>query len=90
MQSLSFFAAVRQPGLDPSFVASTTTRIDPSASITVEWRRREHFEIRGSLSTQPRIRTEESLIPFGESIGSLLATEFATTPRATLRFRFYR
>ncbi|MDX1563026.1 MAG: hypothetical protein R3305_08865, partial [Gammaproteobacteria bacterium] len=85
-----FFPAVRSPGLDPSFIATTRTEQDSSASFTVEWRRREHFEIRASLSSRPRIRSTETLTPFGETVGSIQTTEFAETPRATLRFRFYR
>lgn len=86
MRESAFYAAVREPGLDPSFIAATTTRRDAAASFTVEWRR-EHLEITGSLSTRPRYRTEESLVPFGEDIGALLTTEIAQTPRAMLRFR---
>lgn len=90
MNRSSFYDAVREPGLLPSYFALTDTRIDRSASISVEWRRLEHFEIRASLSSRPRIRTEESLIADGATTGSLLATEIASTPRATLRFRYYR
>jgi hypothetical protein len=86
----NFFASVRRPGLDPSFVSSTTTRVDRTASISLEWRRRERFQIRASFSARPKTRTEESLATFGESNGSFLATEFARTPRATLRFRVFR
>jgi hypothetical protein len=90
MQRSSFFGAVREPGLDPSFIASTVTRMDRSASISLEWRRQDHIEITASLSTRPRILTAESLAPFGEAVASLLETEMARTPRATLRFRVYR
>jgi hypothetical protein len=85
----TFFGAIRQPGLEPSFVSSTFNDIDRSASFTVEWRRREHFEIRASLSTRPRVRTDEILAVYGATVGSLLSTEIAQTPRAYLRFRFY-
>jgi hypothetical protein len=86
IREASFYAAIRQIGLDPSFIAGTTTRRGSAASFTVEWRR-ERLEITGSLSSRPKYRTEESLIPFGDTIGSLLTTEIARTPRATLRFR---
>jgi hypothetical protein len=85
-----FFAAVRTPGLNPSFVATTTTRTDRGGSLTVEWRRMQRFEIRASLSTRPSVTTLESLTPFGDPMGTFLAREFARTPRATLRFRFFR
>jgi hypothetical protein len=81
-----FYAAVRQPGLDPSFIAGTTTRRGRFASFTVEWRR-ERLEITGSLSSRPKNETVESLIPFGDTIGTLLTREIAQTPRAMLRFR---
>lgn len=90
LRSSSFYNAVREPGLLPSFFATTDIRIDRSASISVEWRRREHFEIRASLSSRPKISTEEALIAYGDTAGSVLATEIASTPRATLRFRYYR
>lgn len=85
-----FFGAVRATGLDPSFIATTTTRMDRSGSFTVEWRRQERFEIRASLSTRPKITTVESLTPFGDPMGTFLSQEFARTPRITVRFRFYR
>jgi hypothetical protein len=88
--SSSFFPAVRAPGLDPSFIATTTTEMDQSGSFTVEWRRQERFEVRASLSTRPKIKTVESLTPFGDPMGTFLAQEFATTPRVNVRFRFYR
>jgi hypothetical protein len=64
--------------------------MDRSASFQVEWRRMQHFEIRGSINTRPRIRSIESLLAFGDTMGSLLATEFATTPRVNLRFRYFK
>ncbi|HUF72466.1 MAG TPA: hypothetical protein VMR74_06170 [Gammaproteobacteria bacterium] len=81
-----FFGAVRSPGLDPSFIATTTTRQGGLASFTVEWRR-ERLEITGSLSSRPDNLTEEFLIPFGATTGSFLTREIARTPRAMLRFR---
>jgi hypothetical protein len=81
-----FFAAVRQPGLDPSFIADTTTRRGTFSSFTVEWRR-ERLEITASLSSRPKNETVESLIPFGDTTGTLLTREIAQTPRAMLRFR---
>jgi hypothetical protein len=86
----SFFAAVRTPGLQPSFIATTTERSDRSGWFTVEWRRQERFEIRASLSTRPKVNTVESLTPFGDPIGTVLSREFDRTPRVTVRFRFYR
>jgi hypothetical protein len=81
-----FFGAVRAPGLDPSFIATTTTRQGGFASFTVEWRR-ERLEITGSLSSRPDNSTEEALIPFGATTGTFLTTGIARTPRAMLRFR---
>lgn len=86
----TFFAAVRSPGLQPSFIATTTTRSDRSGSFTVEWRRQERFEIRASLSTRPKVNTIETLTPFGDPVGTFLSREFDRTPRVTVRFRFYR
>jgi len=85
-----FFASIREAGLAPSFIAETRQRVDRSASISVEWRRRENIEITGSLSTSPRVREEESLTPFGGPAGPILATATDTTPEATLRIRIYR
>jgi hypothetical protein len=82
----SFFAVVREPGLDPSFIAETLTRRGRFASLSVEWRRK-NLEITGSLSSRPEYQTVESLVPFGATTGSLLETEIARTPRAMLRFR---
>jgi len=86
----SLYPAVRAVGLDPSYFASTTTYVDRSASFTVEWRRRDNIEITASISTRPEIRTEESLTPFGATVGSLFATEIARSPRAMLRVRVFR
>ncbi len=86
-RTTNFFAAVRETGLDPSFIATTTTHTGRSLSFSVQWRRRDRFEITASLSSRPERRTEESLTPFGESVGSILATEIDRTPRAMLRFR---
>lgn len=86
MRESRFFGAVRQPGLDPSFIAETTTRRGTFASFTVEWRR-ERLEITGSLSSRPKNETAELLIPFGDTTGTLLTTGIAQTPRAMLRFR---
>lgn len=90
MQRSSFFGAVREIGLDPSYIASTMTRMDRSASIRLEWRRRDHVEISASLSTRPRVLTQESLTPFGQIATSILETEIARTPRAVLQFRVFR
>ena len=89
-RSAFFYPSVRAAGLDPSFIAGTTSRTDRSGSFTIEWRRMQRFEIRASFNTRPKVRTVESLTPFGDPIGTLLTRNFATTPRATLRFRFYR
>ena len=89
LRQTSYFDTVRAIGLNPFFYADTITSVDRSASFTVQWRRSERFEIRGSLSTRPKVRTVESLTPFGEAAGSLLATEIAMAPQASLRFRFY-
>lgn len=86
----NLFPAVRAIGLDPSFIATTTTRVERSASIQVDWRRWEHLEIRAQISTRPGIRTEETLTPFGAITSPLLATEIARAPRAMLRFRYFR
>ena len=88
--STSFYGAVREPGLTPSFVATSRQEIDRQASLTVEWRRRDHFEIRGSLSTRPEVINVETLYPYGSPTGTMQTMTFAETPRATLRFRFYR
>jgi hypothetical protein len=88
--SVSFYGAVRQPGLDPSFVATARNETDNAASFTVEWRRREHFEIRASFNTRPEVRSVETLFPYGSTDGTIQTATFAETPRATLRFRFYR
>ena len=85
----TFFPAVRAPGLDPSFFASTTRQIDSSASFTVEWRR-DHLEVRASFGTRPAIRTEEALTQFGAASGSLFATQVDESPRAIIRFRYFR
>ncbi len=81
-----FYGAVRAQGLDPSFIASTTTRQGTFVSFTVEWRR-ERLEITGSLSSRPNNRTLESLTPFGDPLGALQINEIDRTPRAMLRFR---
>jgi hypothetical protein len=81
-----FFGAVRAVGLDPSYLASNTSRQGTSASFSVEWRR-ERLEITGSVSSRPDNRAVESLMPFGDTIGSSLATEIARTPQVMLRFR---
>lgn len=86
----TFFGAVRAPGLDPSFLASTVVHRDRQASLSVEWRGWDHFEIRASLSTQPKVRTVESLTPFGEALGTMIVNEIESAPRAWLRFRVYR
>jgi hypothetical protein len=88
--STSFYGAVRQPGLDPSFVATSRYQYDNSASFTVEWRRRDHFEVRASLSTNPEVKSVETLYPYGSVAGTAQATTYAETPRATIRFRYYR
>jgi hypothetical protein len=85
-----FYATVRAPGLEPSFVSRTSETVDRSASFSVEWRRRENLEIRASLSTSPKVREEESLTPFGGLPGPVLATETETTPQAEIEFRYYR
>jgi hypothetical protein len=86
----SFFGAVRTPGLDPSFLASSVVRRDRQASISVEWLGWDHLEIRASLSSQPKVRTVESLTPFGEMMGTILINEIESSPRAWVRFRVYR
>jgi hypothetical protein len=86
----NFYGSVREPGLDPSFVSDTKTWVDRSASIRLQWRRRDHFELTANLASRPKTRTEETLTEFGSSMGSLLMTELVTTPRATLRFRWFR
>ncbi|MGD8340042.1 MAG: hypothetical protein PVH89_04635 [Gammaproteobacteria bacterium] len=86
----TFFGAVRTLGLDPSFLASTVVRRDRQASVSVEWRGWNHIEIRASLSTQPKVRTVESLTAFGEMLGTMLVNEIESSPRAWLRFRVYR
>jgi hypothetical protein len=85
-----FFGSVRAVGLEPSFISTRIRNVDSSASLSVEWRRHENFEISGYLSTSPEVRQEESLTPFGGANGPILATRTATTPRAQIRFRFYR
>jgi hypothetical protein len=87
---LSLYPAVRAIGLDPSYIASTTFRTDRSASFQVEWRRRDHLEVRANFSTRPSTRTEESLTPFGEAAGPLLATGIDSAPRLMLRVRVFR
>jgi hypothetical protein len=86
MRFSSFFPGIREIGLDPSFIATQTTRRGSFASFTVEWRG-ERFEVTGSLSSRPESRTDELLIPFGGTMGTLLTAEAARTPRAMLRFR---
>lgn len=86
----TFFPAVREPGLDPSFIAGTTRRMDSSASFTVEWRRRDHLEVRATFGTRPEIQTEESLTPFGAIAGDVFATDVAESPRAMIRVRVFR
>jgi len=86
----NYFGSVRSPGLDPTFVSNTLIEIDRSANFIIEWRRQEHFEIRGSIGTQPRIRTVETLAPFGDPLASQLLVNFAEAPRATVRFRVYK
>jgi hypothetical protein len=81
-----FYGATRTVGLDPSFYALTTSRQDNFVSFSVEWRR-EHLEITGTLSSRPANVTEESLIPFGATSGTVLTSTIAETPRAMLRFR---
>jgi len=88
-QQTLVFDTIRAPGLDPYFVVGTRSLRDYGATFSVEWRRHENFEITASLSSRPSERTEESLTPYGDMVGTVLATEQAQTPRATLRFRFY-
>jgi hypothetical protein len=86
----SLYPSVRTPVLEPSFLTSTRSYTDRYVSISVEWRRREHIEISGSLSNRPRTRTFETLTPFGGPSEAPFIREVATTPRATLRIRYYR
>jgi hypothetical protein len=88
-ESTSFYGAVRQPGRTPTFVSTERREVDRTASLSVEWRR-DRFEIRGSVNTRPEVRNVETLYPYGSPTGSMQSTTFAETPRATLRFRFYR
>ena len=48
---------------------------------------RQRLEITGQLSSRPDNRSEELLIPFGDTTGTLLTTGIARSPRAMLRFR---
>ena len=89
-QTSSFFPAVRAIGLDPSFYAHTFNRRDRAMSFQVEWRRHDHLEIRAGINSQPKRRTEEALIAFGDVAGALLATEIAHSPRVWLRVRAFR
>lgn len=82
----SFYGAVRAVGLDPSYLASSVSRQGTFATFSVEWRR-ERLEITGSVSSRPDNRAVETLIPFGDTVGSSLVTEIARTPQVMLRFR---
>lgn len=86
IRDYSFFGAVRAVGLDPSYLAASTSRQGTSAQFSVEWRR-ERLEITGSISSRPDNRAVETLIPFGDTVGSTLITEIARTPQVMLRFR---
>ena len=86
----SFYDTVRQPGLTPSFVSTEWEEADRQASFTVDWRRRENFEIRASISTQPEVRSVETLYPYGSPTGTTQSTTYAESPQATVRFRYFR
>ena len=88
-ESETFYGAVRQPGLTPTFVSMSRQEVDSAASFTVEWRRRDHFEIRASINTRPEVRSIETLYPYGSPTGTSQSVIYAETPRATLRFRYY-
>lgn len=88
--SETFYDTVRQPGLTPSFLATEREETDRQPSFTVDWRRRENFEIRASISTRPEVRNLETLYPYGSPTGTSQAVTYAESPQATVRFRYYR
>jgi outer membrane receptor protein involved in Fe transport len=86
----TFYDTVRQPGLTPSFLATEREEADRQPSFTVDWRRRENFEIRASISTQPEVRNLETLYPWGSPTGTSQAVTYAESPQMTVRFRYFR
>jgi len=89
-QNLRTFFPVREAGgLNPNSIWRTTTEDDRSASIQLEWRRRDHLEITASLSTRPR--SQALRIPILTASPEFpQATGSDTSPRAMLRIRFFR
>jgi len=88
--SETFYDTVRQPGLTPSFLSTEREEADRQASFTVDWRRRENFEIRASISTQPEVRNVETLYPYGSPTGTSQSVTYAESPQMTVRFRYFR
>lgn len=84
-----FYSSVRQPGLNPSFLAATNNRRDSSSRISLQWRRDKYMEITATIFPRPRFQSQELLTAFGETEGTLQAREIAQSPRAELRFRIY-
>ena len=86
----SLYPSVRAIGLEPSFYTTTESYTDRSASIRIEWRRKDHIEIRGTISSQPSNLRLETLTPFGGIADEPFRRRVATTPQVTLRVRVYR
>ena len=84
-----FFSTVRQPGLAPSFLATTDSRRDSSARISLQWRLKKYMEVTATINPRPRFQSREMLREFGAKDGTLLAREIAQGPQAELRFRIY-
>lgn len=84
-----FFSTVRQPGLDPSYLALTDSRRDPSARVSLQWRLRKYMEFTATVNPRPLYRSTQHLTALGAGEGAMLAREIAAGPRAEIRFRLY-
>jgi hypothetical protein len=84
-----FFSAVRQPGLDPSFVSTTQSRRDSAPSFTLQWRRRNNLEITATINPRPLFQSREQLTEFATTARSLQTRQIAAGPSGEIRFRIY-
>ncbi len=84
-----FFATIRQVGQAPSYISTTTSRRDSSASFSVEWRRTPHLELTASINPRPGSHSIETLTAFGEPTGSLQIREIPRTPSFQIEVRLY-
>ena len=84
-----FFSSVRQSGLDPSFISSTTSRRDSAPSFTLQWRRRKNLEITATINPRPLFQSTEILTDFNTLENSFQNREIAQGPSGEIRFRIY-